>query len=352
MAEGEDRSEAATPRRLQKAREEGNVPLSREVAPAAALAAAALVLMLALPQAATRLAASLAVLLEQAHAITPGAGLRLALGAALPVALPFAAAAMLAAAASLGQTGFLLRVAALQPSLGRLDLRRNLARIGGRRALLELGRSVVKVALLGAAMWQALAASLPWLDHAALWQPGTVLDRSLRLGLRVLLAALAAQALLAGADVAYARWSHARSLRMSRQELREELRESDGDPKIKARIRRIRLNRARRRMLASVPKATVVVTNPTHYAVALAYERGGGGAPRVTAKGIDAMAARIRETAERARVPLVANPPLARALYQVELDGEIPAVLFQAVAEIIAYVWRISGKSAGAGARQ
>ncbi len=346
MAEGggdrEDRTEAATARRLQTAREQGNVALSRELPPAAGLAAAALVLMLAAPQAARELGRVLADLLGQSHAMTPIAGLRVAALAALPMILTFAAAASVAAIASvLGQTGLSLRLEALQPSLGRLNLRRNLGRIAGPAAFVELGRSLLKLGLGGWAMWQALSASRDWLGLALLWQPGTLLDRSARLAARVLLAALAAQALVAAADLARARWSHARSLRMSRQELREEQREADGDPQIKARIRRIRLTRARRRMLASVARATVVVTNPTHYAVALSYERGGGGAPRVVAKGADAMAARIRELAAQARVPLVANPPLARALWQVELDTEIPAVLFQAVAEIIAYVWRL-----------
>ena len=132
---------------------------------------------------------------------------------------------------------------------------------------------------------------------------------------------------------------------MSRQEIKQELRESEGDPKIKARIRQIRQARARRRMLAAVPKAAVVITNPTHYAVALAYERGSKAAPRVVAKGVDSVAARIREVAQAARVPLVANPPLARALYPIELDQEIPAELYRAVAAVIAYIWRLDHRA-------
>ncbi len=343
MAEaGEDRTEAATPRRLQRAREQGNVPLSREAAPVAMLGAGLLVLMLILPHAARELGRTLAVLLARADAIDPLAGLRAAALATAKVVLPFAAAAVLATVLSvLGQTGFTLRLGALQPSLGRLDFRRNLGRIAGPASLRELGRSLLKLGIVGFAMWHAASGLWPWFGASLLWSPGHLLDRSLRLVLRLLLAGLGAQALLAGADVIRARWSHARSLRMSRHEIREEMREADGDPRIKARIRRIRMTRARRRMLQAVPKAAVVITNPTHYAVALAYERGTGGAPRVVAKGVDAMAARIRDAAREARVPLVANPPLARMLWRVELDSEIPAVLFQAVAEIIAYVWRL-----------
>jgi flagellar biosynthesis protein FlhB len=129
---------------------------------------------------------------------------------------------------------------------------------------------------------------------------------------------------------------------MSRHDIMEEQKETEGDPRIKARLRQIRVLRARKRMLAAVPKATVVITNPTHYAVALSYDRARVAAPRVVAKGVDTLAVRIREVAQDNHVPIIANPPLARALYQVELDREIPAEHFQAVAEIIAYVWRLA----------
>ena len=208
-------------------------------------------------------------------------------------------------------------------------------------SLAEAARSVVKLALVGGASWMVLGEAIPLSLTAFTASPLAMLDHVRRLALRLVLMVLAAQALLAALDVLRARLSLAGRLRMSRQEVREEHRESEGDPQIKARIRRLRAQRARRRMMAAVPRATVVVTNPTHYAVALAYERGGAGAPRVVAKGIDAMAARIRETAQRARVPLIANPPLARALWRIELDAEVPAELFQAVAEVIAAVWRL-----------
>jgi flagellar biosynthetic protein FlhB len=152
---------------------------------------------------------------------------------------------------------------------------------------------------------------------------------------------LAAQAGIAALDLLWVHLRHSRSLRMSRHDILEEHKETEGDPRVKARLKQIRMFRARKRMLAAVPKATVVITNPTHYAVALAYDRGRHAAPRVVAKGVDALAARIREVAEANRIPLVANPPLARALYRVELDADIPAEYYQAVAEIIAYVWRL-----------
>ena len=132
---------------------------------------------------------------------------------------------------------------------------------------------------------------------------------------------------------------------MSKEDIRQDAKDADGNPQIKQRLRQIRMARARKRMLAAVPTATVVVTNPTHYAIALAYDRTKAAAPRVVAKGMDEVAARIREVAAESRVPIVANPPLARALYTVELDGEIPAEHFRVVAEIIAYVWRLRGRA-------
>ena len=132
---------------------------------------------------------------------------------------------------------------------------------------------------------------------------------------------------------------------MSREDLKDEARDAEGDPRVKGRLRQLRQARAKRRMMAAVGKATVVITNPTHYAVALAYERGTQAAPRVVAKGVDEVAARIRAAAEKAGVPLVANPPLARALYLVALDAEVPAEHFRMVAEVIAYVWRLRQRS-------
>jgi flagellar biosynthetic protein FlhB len=197
------------------------------------------------------------------------------------------------------------------------------------------------------ALWQVLEADLPALMQAPRWAPQILLARTLAPVLHMLFVVLAVQAAIAGFDLFWVRLRHAQQLRMSKEDVREELREMEGDPRIKARIKQIRTQRARRRMLAAVPKATVVITNPTHYAVALAYDRARNAAPRVVAKGVDSLAARIREVAEAHKVPLVANPPLAHALYRVEVDTEIPAEHYQAVAEIIAYVWRLGQRARG-----
>ncbi len=338
----EDRTEAATARRRARAREEGQAPLSREVAPLAALAAATALLILAAPAVARDVSARLARLLAQANALSPIQGLRLAGVAALLAALPFLLAGPLAGAASvLGQTGFLVHWPALQPDFARLDPRRGFARVFSAAALAEAGKSLLKLALAGAACWAALAGAWPQLPAASGWTPALLIGQTGLATRHLLLALLAVQAAVAGADILRARARHAASLRMSRHELREEHKETEGNPHIRARIRRLRLQRARRRMMAAVPKAAVVVTNPTHYAVALAYQRGSAAAPRVVAKGTEEVAARIRDLARQSGVPVVANPPLARALHGVPLDAEIPRELYQAVAELIAFVWRL-----------
>ena len=347
--DAEDRTEAATPRRLQRAREEGNAPLSRELAGFAVLGVAAMLLVMVAPGLVRELASRMAVLLAQAHAIDPVVALHAAARTALMVAAPFALASLLAAAGSeLLQSGFLVNLKALQPDLGRLSPMAGLKRVFGVATLVETGKAVLKALATAVLLTNVLSGALPDLAGAMFWTVPGLMDHLSRLLLQLVLAALAVQGAVALLDVLRVRMKFAVDMRMSRQDIRQEMRESDGDPLVKGRLRQLRQQRARKRMMAAVPKATVVVTNPTHYAIALVYDRATGGAPRVVAKGVDAVAARIRSVAEENKVPLVANPPLARALFTVELDAEIPAEHFQAVAEIIAYVWRLRGSARGA----
>lgn len=341
-----DRTERPTPRRLSRAREQGNVPLSRELPLLAGLAAATLVLAAAGPAIARTLALRLSVFLAQAHApALAEVGLHRAFVAVIGAAAPFLAAVLLAGTVSVMlQTGFLLHSGAPRPELHRISPAAGLRRLLSPESAVEGVKSLAKIVVLALVTWQVLRADLPMLRLAPHWTVQTLLDATARAVLHLLVAILAVQAMIATGDLLWVRFRHASRLRMSRQEIRDEQKETEGDLKIKHRIRQIRLQRARRRMLAAVPKATVVITNPTHYAVALAYDRTKHTAPRVVAKGVDALAARIREVAEANRVPLVANPPLARALHRVELDTEIPAEHFQAVAEIVAYVWRLRGQ--------
>ncbi len=341
--EGEDRTQAPSEQRLARARDEGQAPLSREVVTASGLGVAALLLALAVPGMARGLALRLREMLAD-PAMTPQGALRAAGAAWADGAGPAVAALLLAGVmAVLLQTGFLVHGTAMLPDLARLDPRRGLKRVFGLDNAVEVLKALAKLTVLGWAVWSAMQTAWPDVPGSLLWTPDTLVERIGRTLLHVLLLVLAAQCGIAVLDVAWTRWRFAQRLRMSREDMKQETKEADGDPKIKARLRQLRMARAKRRMLAAVAKATVVVTNPTHYAVALAYERGGSAAPRVVAKGMDEVAARIREAAERAGVPMVANPPLARALYLVRLDAEVPAEHFKLVAEVIAYVWRLRG---------
>jgi flagellar biosynthetic protein FlhB len=351
MAEGDeaqdaaDRTEAATPRRLERAREEGQVALSREAAGFAALLLASLAAFLVLPSAGMEVLRAFRAVLERAHELPMAEAAGEAGWLALTLVVPVAGAAAIGAvAATLVQTRGLVAAAPLAPKLAKVSPIAGFKRLFGLEGVAEFIRSLLKLALVGGALWFALGD--PRALQAALHAPaGAMLAEASAAAVRLTGAALAAFAAIAVLDLVWVRFNHLRMLRMSRQDLREELKESEGDPMLRARRRQIRESRARQRMMAAVPKAAVVITNPTHYAVALAYE-GGDAAPKVVAKGVDEIAARIRATAEEAGVPLVANPPLARALHRLEIGAEIPAEHYQAVAEIIAFVWRKRGAHA------
>ncbi len=324
-----DKTEAPSQRRLDRAREDGDVPLSPELPALAVLAAAAVMLAMAAPGLGTVLVRRLGTMVEQAHHLDPISALKAAVTLAAAMAAPFLVATIAASAlATLLQTEFLLNGKALKPNFGRLSPVKGLGRVFGVTALGNAAKSVVKVVVVGLAGWFVMASALPALEHAADWTAAALAAHATSLVLRVMIAMLIVQALISVADILITRFRYTRRLRMSREDLRQEAKEVDGDPHVKARMRSIRLQRARRRMMAEVPKATVVITNPTHYAVALAYARDSDAAPRIVAKGVDSMAARIREIAAENGVPIVANPPLARALYPHELERAIPAEFF------------------------
>ncbi|TCZ53678.1 EscU/YscU/HrcU family type III secretion system export apparatus switch protein [Roseicella aquatilis] len=344
--DAEDRTEAPSPHRLEKAREDGDVPLSREAVQLAALGAGTLAASVLGPGAATGLAGVAQAVLGRAHELTPAEALGDLLRAGAPLALGVAAAAGLGAvAATLVQSGLLVSAKALIPKFSKLNPLSGAKRLFGMASLEEFGRTLLKLAAVGGALWWSCGDPAPLL--AALAEGPAELGATLSaLLLRVLASGLGGLAVVAALDIAWVRLRRMKRLRMSREELKQEHKESEGDPHIKAKRRQIMRGRSRRRTLAAVPGATVVVTNPTHFAVALAYERGKDAAPRVVAKGADLLAARIRAEAEKHGVPILSNPPLARALFLVEEDTAIPAEHFQAVAEIIAFVWRLKGRAA------
>lgn len=357
MAEEEggagEKTEAPTPRRLEKAREDGQVPISKEASGAIGMVGALVGIALMLPSAMDGLVRSAVALIEQPAqlaAVSPlpdvvwetlfwGAIVVLAI-----IGLPM----VLGPTVTLLQTRGMVSATLITPKANRLSPIGGVKRIVSATNVVEFLKSLAKLLVLCLVAAFVLGGMTWQLVPAADWHAGQLLVALLEDSLLLLAALAAAFAAIAVLDLLWVRFDHQRKLRMSRQDLKDEMKQTEGDPEVRARLKRIRIERSRNRMMTAVPKADVVITNPTHYAVALAYERGAGGAPRVVAKGVDHMAARIRAAAEKAGVPLVANPPLARALYTVDLEREIPPEHYEAVAEIIAYVWGLRGRAAGA----
>jgi flagellar biosynthesis protein FlhB len=248
-------------------------------------------------------------------------------------------------AGNLIQHGPVFTFEKIKPDLSKLSLISGLKRMFGFDGFTNLLKGLLKITIVGAAVWTQLWPERGGLAAVLLQSPEGVAGDMTHLLFKVMVAALSAMAFIAGADYLLQRFQFIKRNRMSKQEIKEEFRQTEGDPVVKAKVRQIRMERAKRRMIAAVPGATVVITNPTHFAVALKYESGKMAAPVCVAKGADALALRIREVAKENNVPVIENPPLARALYAtVEVDEAIPAEHYKAVAQVIGYVMRLTGK--------
>jgi flagellar biosynthetic protein FlhB len=362
MAESsEDRDERRLPpsaRKLAKAKESGQVPRSREAAHAAALLAAIGCVALYGPRFGDR---SLALLrgtlrFDRETSREPARALELAGSAALDAfgaVIPFLLAPMLAAiAATLAIGGLVFTLTPATPDLTRFDPIKGVARLFSVDSLIDMGKLVLIAGLIGAVgAWFAGSGIGRFVAYAGLPLPAALASAGgdLRTGLLWVAGVVVVVALIDGPVQV---WRFRRELMMTPAEAKQEYRESEGDPLVKGRIKERQREASRGRMLAAVPAADVVVTNPTHFAVALKYEDGAMGAPRVVAKGADLLAARIREIAAEAGVPLLESPPLARALYRhVDVDREIPAALYSAVAQVLAWVYQLQQHAAGRAAR-
>jgi flagellar biosynthetic protein FlhB len=352
MSEDKDaKTEQPTAKRLSKARSEGNVPMSQEIKSLAMLMAGLVVVGTLAPWVASNLAIYLKGFLEHAGRMpTDILSLRSMLiqivwEVGKLMAFPMFIFAGAAVISVLGQIGFQFTAAKLKPNLGNINPLSGFRQLFSLNSLLEAGKGVVKIAVVGIAIWMLIVPSLK--------SPDLIIDQDIRVTMKqvhwmivmILMLVVMIMAALAAADLFYQRWSYTEKHKMTKQEVKDEHKESEGDPKVKGRIRALRVERHRKRMMANVPKATVVITNPTHYAVALKYDMDSMAAPVLVAKGVDYLAKRIRQIAETHEVPILENPPLARALYAaVEVDQEIPEEHYKAVAEVIGYVMRLKGK--------
>lgn len=353
---GEDdkdsRTEEATPHKVDKAKEDGDILMSQEVKMAGQLLGAAFTLWLLLPFIAGRVKTIISGHLENVGNIRLEAApdlLNLAVNLSFPIGslVGIALFAILAAgvAATVAQTGFRTSSKKLLPDISRISPIAGWKRLFSMQSLMEFLKSVAKIATVGFLSYLILRPKVDQLESLVSQDVYSVLGFMHHQVVVLCMFVVALVALIAVVDWLYQRHAYLKKLRMTRQEVKDEYKQTEGDPMVRARLRSIRMSRARQRMMAAIPTADVVVTNPTHFACALKYDADKMRAPVLVAKGQDFMAQKIREAAKEHKVPIMENAPLARALYaSVDIDKEIPQEHYKAVAEVISYVMRLREK--------
>jgi len=345
---GQEKTEEATPKRKQDARKRGQVARSAELPGAAALLGGLVILRSSGPN----LWAALGGVLRNDFSHLSRADLtkgevvgvitQMAVVSTLALAPILAALMVTGVATGLLQTGLNVSGDALKPKFDRVNPMGGAKRIFSMTTGFELLKMCVRLVILVMVSYSVLTSVAD--QVAGISRSGLLIAPSI---IGNVLFAVAIRVALAGGllgiiDYSYQRWKFGRDLKMSKQEVREEMKQLDGNPEVKQRIRRMQRALAKKRMMSAVPKATVIVTNPTHFAVALRYEAGKNGAPIVVAKGQDLVAQEIRRVAQKHNVPVIENPPLARALHAgVPIGGEVPAQLYKAVAEVLAFVYKL-----------
>lgn len=360
MAEKSDqeRTEQPTGKRIEKAREQGDVPRSREMSTCVMLLVGGFTLWMFTDSLVTSLGSTMvsAMTLERAMAYDLTLLFNHLGGHFMEIAfalIPIACMMLLGAVASpLILGGWLFNSGSLGPKFERMNPLKGIMNMFSLNSLVELGKSILKTILVGTIAWFTMHSHIDAVLNLSVEPLETSSSHMRQLLWVSFIMMVCALIVIAAIDVPYQLWNYTRKLKMTRQEVKEEHKEVDGDPQIKARIRALQRAAARRRMMSSVPTADVVVTNPTHFAVALKYSEGAMSAPVVVAKGIEAVAARIREVAQEHKVPILEAPSLARALhYHTEIGEEIPEALYAAVAEVLAYVFQLRTYDAGSGLR-
>jgi flagellar biosynthesis protein FlhB len=347
----DNRTEKATPKRRKEAREKGQIARSPDLTSAAVVMGGIVALIVTGPSMLDRYADIVRVGLSQSGSTRLAGragvgdlfswGITSMVGIVAPIAVTTLAAGLIA---NVVQNRPAITTAAISPQWNRLDPRSGFKRIFGVRALFEGGKTVVKTSVVAVAAFVAIWPRLQNLGELAGAPPGEIMSQLASSVMTLALYVCAAFLVIGIVDFTWQRYQHEKSLRMTKEEVRQETRQSDLAPEVRSTIRRRQFARARQRMIADVATADVVVTNPTHFAVALRYD-GSRPAPEMVAKGVDLVAAAIRKAAEDADVPVLQNPPLARALHkEVEIGQTIPDSFFAAVAEVLAFVYRTAGR--------
>ncbi|KIH77555.1 flagellar biosynthetic protein FlhB [Geoalkalibacter ferrihydriticus] len=347
---GQEKTEKATAKRRDDFRKKGQVAQSREVNTAVIMIGAVILWFFYAPHFYKELETLLTSIwgrsseLEVTVGSVPGL-MRTVLGKMGLLLMPLLALTMiLGMAASVLQIGWLFTTKPMEPDLTKLNPITGMKKFVSKRMLVELVKSLTKVGVVGFVAYRTVAGEFENALYLLDMDLHETLNFVARVTFLVLLKTCGVLIVLAIFDYAFTRYEMEEKMKMTKQETKDEHKQTEGDPHLKAKIRGVQMEMARKRMMAEVPTADVVVTNPTHLSVALRYERGRMDAPRVVAKGADRVALRIREIARENDVPLVENVPVARALFQVELGQDIPEDMFKAVAEILAYVYSLKGQ--------
>jgi flagellar biosynthetic protein FlhB len=349
--EQENKTEEPSQKRLDEAREKGNLANSRELGSFLMLLVLAATIMWFIPPILRNTGALLLPFLSDADIMaTDRKGLsiilyKLAFTSFGIVALPLIASMIAAIATGLLQNGFVLTTEPIMPKLSKISPIAGLGKIFSMRSLVDFIKNIIKVIAVSIVAFLSIYPELGHIRQLPNESTQGMLLFIALLAKRMVIGVVVTMFFIALFDIIYQRFQHIKSLRMSKQEVKDEYKQSEGDPMVKQRLRRLRMERAQNRMMAAVPKSDVVITNPTHFAVALQYDNKTMSAPVVVAKGQDLIALKIREIAEENDVPVVENPPLARALFaSTELEKEIPVTHYEAVAKIISYVYQLKGK--------
>ena len=344
------KTEEPTQKKLDDAREKGQVPTSREVNHLFMIFAVALIVMVVAPTMMFDMQNILVKFLAQPHQIpTDSAELgeiigSLALQILAALTVPLLILIVAAILSGLVQTGFIFSGDRLKPKLEKISLMKGAKRLFSSQSLTEFAKGLFKIAIVASVATLLMLPELSTIEQASMFGPLETLDYTHFLVIRLLVGVVSVITVIAALDFMYVKFKHLKDMRMSRQDIKDEHKQSEGDPMVRQRLRQIRQERARSRMMAAVPESTVIVTNPTHYSIALKYVLNEMTAPIVVAKGIDHLAMRIREVAREHNIPLVENRAVAQALYAgVEIDQEVPPEHYKAVAEIISYVMRLKG---------
>lgn len=345
------KTEDPTPKKLEEARKKGQVPLSREVNNWIMLFAGTIVVLAMGPGMMLDITVLLRTYFERAADLPPvPGGLQFVVMGAFKeilgiLALPLLFLIVAAFAGPFLQIGPMLAPDIIKMDVSKISPMKGFSRLFSMRSIMEFVKGILKISIVSIVGFLIVKPYMGGIEHMVGLEIPTAMDEMESLTARMLIGILVVLFLIAIADLLYQRYEHYKKMRMTKQELKDEYKQSEGDPHIKGKLRQLRQEKARARMMQAVPSADVVITNPTHYSVALKYDPDKNDAPILVAKGVNEVALRIRETAREHDITILPNPPLARVLFEtVEIDETVPPEHYKAVAEIISYVFRLKGK--------